>query len=540
MKATRSMIGEGARRMVLGCAVAGGLWLGGAGQSFAQVAPADLPPALQQVVNLSKAGMSDDFIETYITNSGRTYSLSVDDIIYLHSQGVSDAVMKTLIQPASAASSYAPPVNPVTTAAPNPADTTAVNPVSPAATTFMPPTVDGSAPPAVPVTEAAPATPTTLDYFQTQLAPYGNWLQVGGYGYCWQPAVNPGWRPYFDGGHWVETDSGWYWQSDYPWGDIPFHYGRWVYTTVGWVWVPGYQYAPAWVFWRQADADGYVGWAPLPPDAVFADGCWWFHGGRVGFDFDFGLGFSYFTFVDYAHFWVHDYRTCVLPGDRVAFIFGRSVASNRFREDHGNFYNEGLDRGHLAAFTHQEIHLENANDLRNQEFQHNEEIRRDRVSAYHNQSGGNQGWWNHNQPQSGNYQNNGRNGNPGGNQHQQPGQHYNYNYNNNGNYHVSYNSPYHYQSGTGSGDARWAGNGQLATTSYSSQNSSHAVILGQANERPAVSYASAYHVSASAPQHYQGGFSQGVGMRLAYSAPAASASHGGSQSQGGNYARSNR
>ena len=74
MKATRSMIGEGARRMVLGCAVAGGLWLGGAGQSFAQVAPADLPPALQQVVNLSKAGMSDDFIETYITNSGRTYS----------------------------------------------------------------------------------------------------------------------------------------------------------------------------------------------------------------------------------------------------------------------------------------------------------------------------------------------------------------------------------------------------------------------------------------------------------------------------------
>ena len=124
-----------------------------------------------------------------------------------------------------------------------------------------------------PVVAAAPS----LDYFQSQLAPYGNWLNLPGYGLCWQPAVDFGWRPYFDGGHWEYTDAGWYWQSDYTWGDIAFHYGRWAYTASGWVWVPGYEYAPAWVVWRHADVDGYVGWAALPPGAVFVNGAWEFN-----------------------------------------------------------------------------------------------------------------------------------------------------------------------------------------------------------------------------------------------------------------------
>ncbi len=86
-------------------------------------------------------------------------------------------------------------------------------------------------PPApAPAPEAAvvPATPT-LEYFREQLTPYGQWVEVPGAGLCWQPAVAPGWRPYYDGGHWLHTDEGWYWQSDYPWGDISFHYGRWSY-----------------------------------------------------------------------------------------------------------------------------------------------------------------------------------------------------------------------------------------------------------------------------------------------------------------------
>ena len=45
-----------------------------------------------------------------------------------------------------------------------------------------------------------------------------------------------------------------------------FHYGRWTLNPrYGWVWVPGYNWGPSWVCWRHSD--GYLGWAPLPPEA---------------------------------------------------------------------------------------------------------------------------------------------------------------------------------------------------------------------------------------------------------------------------------
>jgi hypothetical protein len=224
--------------------------------------------------------------------------------------------------------------------------------------------------------EAAPApAPPTLDYFQSQLAPYGNWVTVPGYGLCWQPAVNPGWRPYYDGGNWTYSDDGWYWQSDYPWGDIAFHYGRWAYTAAGWVWVPGYDYAPAWVVWRHADDDGYVGWAPLPPGAVFVDGGWAFNGVRVGVDFDFDLGAGFFTFVGYDHFWDHDFRQFIVPRDRLALVYRRSVFENHYRLDHGRFINEGLNRDRMAAFTHHDIRPMAAQDLRRQEESRNVQAR---------------------------------------------------------------------------------------------------------------------------------------------------------------------
>ena len=103
----------------------------------------------------------------------------------------------------------------------------------------------------------APSAEVSLDSFRAQLGPYGNWVEVPGYGWCWQPNVPFGWRPYYSGGHWLYTDNGWYWQSDYPWGDIAFHYGRWTFSgNYGWLWTPGYEYAPAWVFWRHAE--GYA------------------------------------------------------------------------------------------------------------------------------------------------------------------------------------------------------------------------------------------------------------------------------------------
>lgn len=118
-----------------------------------------------------------------------------------------------------------------------------------------------------------------FDTFHGALAPYGEWVNAGGYGRAWRPRVAAGWRPYYYG-RWEWTNEGWLWVSDEPFGWAAYHYGRWTYDGYyGWVWVPGYQWAPAWVTWRYSgDA---VGWAPLAPGVSvyvstypFAD-VWW-------------------------------------------------------------------------------------------------------------------------------------------------------------------------------------------------------------------------------------------------------------------------
>ena len=103
--------------------------------------------------------------------------------------------------------------------------------------------------------------------FYTPLAPHGAWIEVGSYGRCFRPAgIAVDWRPYCDG-HWVWTDSGWFWASDEPWGWACYHYGTWVDDPdFGWVWVPGIDWAPAWVEWRVGG--GFIGWAPCAPRGV--------------------------------------------------------------------------------------------------------------------------------------------------------------------------------------------------------------------------------------------------------------------------------
>jgi len=104
----------------------------------------------------------------------------------------------------------------------------------------------------------------SFDTFRDGLAPYGEWVTVGGYGRVWRPLqVAAGWRPYYYG-RWEWTDEGWLWVSDESWGWATYHYGRWAADPAfGWVWVPGYQWAPAWVSWRYSPE--YIGWAPLAP-----------------------------------------------------------------------------------------------------------------------------------------------------------------------------------------------------------------------------------------------------------------------------------
>ncbi|MDP1828119.1 MAG: hypothetical protein Q8L48_32890 [Archangium sp.] len=105
------------------------------------------------------------------------------------------------------------------------------------------------------------------DTFDERLSPYGSWLVIPGYGRVWQPAneyVGDDFYPYGSDGHWVFTDEGWVFDSDYPFGWAVFHYGRWMLDPdYGWVWLPGNTWAPAWVTWRHGGS--YVGWAPMGP-----------------------------------------------------------------------------------------------------------------------------------------------------------------------------------------------------------------------------------------------------------------------------------
>lgn len=113
-------------------------------------------------------------------------------------------------------------------------------------------------------TSARAEADVSFGFFYSSLEPYGAWHASARYGQVWQPAVYaPGWNPYYDG-HWLYTDVGWTWVSDYRWGAIPYHYGTWVADPVlGWVWVPGYTWAPAWVTFRTGP--DYIGWAPVSP-----------------------------------------------------------------------------------------------------------------------------------------------------------------------------------------------------------------------------------------------------------------------------------
>jgi uncharacterized protein DUF6600 len=107
----------------------------------------------------------------------------------------------------------------------------------------------------------------SMDFIYDNLSG-GNWIDVEGYGYGWQPDLgvsDPNWRPYSDG-YWAYTDYGWTWISYEDFGWATYHYGRWAnLADYGWVWFPGedLDWGPAWVSWRTGG--DYIGWAPLPP-----------------------------------------------------------------------------------------------------------------------------------------------------------------------------------------------------------------------------------------------------------------------------------
>ncbi len=117
---------------------------------------------------------------------------------------------------------------------------------------------------ATPQTSHAQQATVSLQLFYDQLSPHGKWARHPDYGYIWIPRVHATFSPYSSDGHWIFTEEGWTWISDYSWGWAPFHYGRWTRDNYyGWVWIPDTEWAPAWVSWRRSA--GYFGWAPMGP-----------------------------------------------------------------------------------------------------------------------------------------------------------------------------------------------------------------------------------------------------------------------------------
>jgi hypothetical protein len=103
---------------------------------------------------------------------------------------------------------------------------------------------------------------------------YGDWQEVGNYGYAWRPRVADGWVPYQQG-QWINNyPYGPTWVSSEPWGYAPYHYGRWANVGNQWYWIPDGvnttpTYAPALVAFVTLDAN-QIGWVPLGPGDPYA------------------------------------------------------------------------------------------------------------------------------------------------------------------------------------------------------------------------------------------------------------------------------
>jgi hypothetical protein len=330
--------------------------------------PLQLTPGLADVVKLIQAGVGEEVLMVYITNSSEVFDIGSDEILYLHDMGAPPSVITTLIQhdlvrkQAAATAKPLPPgvalTRPLTNVVPARTIQQGVVPVNPpnetAAVTSPDPLPSEGEPEVVYATPIAPQT-VTVAQFYTELAPYGTWVDVPGYGHCWRPTVavwNSSWRPYGDGGRWLWTDSGWYWYSDYSWGWAPFHYGRWSCPSgIGWVWTPDTHWGPAWVSWRSTRS--HCGWAPLPPAARFVAGHGFFHNDlSVGVDFDFGLSDEHYVFLPTSRFCDRRLSGHYLGRHHTATVYKEStVVNNYVTVNKSTVINKGVGFERIASAT---------------------------------------------------------------------------------------------------------------------------------------------------------------------------------------------
>ena len=132
-----------------------------------------LPYGVPQILKLAQAKVSDDTIIAYVQNTGNSYNLDADQILWLRQQGISDAVLTAMLSQPRAG------VAPSSSAMPPP------QPVAPPVYPGAYPT----APAPYPVPDNS-ATVDTSDYGQPvyyyNSQPY-YYCYYPGYGYCYTP-----------------------------------------------------------------------------------------------------------------------------------------------------------------------------------------------------------------------------------------------------------------------------------------------------------------------------------------------------------------
>ena len=317
-----------------------------------------LSQPLNEVVRLAQSGVDEGVILTYITNSSSAFRLGAEEIVYLNDLGISSGVITAMMQRDQGLKASIAARNQPVAVAP-----TYVN-----------------APQPVAVQESQPVN-ITENYFYDSLSPYGDWVEIDGYGRCWRPTVaitSSSWRPYCDRGRWVHTDAGWYWMSDYSWGSVAFHYGRWFsHPRWGWCWWPDSVWGPSWVSWRY-DNDN-CGWAPLPPLSYYRPGVGFTYRDRnVGFSFDFGLGVDTYTFVQWGRFCdPRPYQHC-LPRHRVNTVYNQTTIINNYGDGNNNtVINRGFSTDRVRERSRAEVRTVN---LRN-ETPRKGELRAERLES---------------------------------------------------------------------------------------------------------------------------------------------------------------
>src|ERR1039458_3159607 len=166
-----------------------------------------LPPNINlagpvaEVIRLAESGVQESVIMAFVTNSTSPFNLGVEEIIYLNDIGIPGSIVNAMMQrdqalkglpantgPMLAAPSSVAPANPSAPAPGTPASY-APQPAEPPAAPEMVPEAPPSGDYAAEGYPPPPATDTGYSTFYDSLTPYGTWVDVAGYGHCWQPTV---------------------------------------------------------------------------------------------------------------------------------------------------------------------------------------------------------------------------------------------------------------------------------------------------------------------------------------------------------------